>query len=772
LTLASSGTAYSVIVSNGAGAVPSSSAVVTVIPAAISSVNFTNLHLFTGAATDGNAPAGSLMQGMDGNLYGTASGGGTSFGGTIFRMSLSGVLTNLASFGINGYVGLGTVGESTTNGAYPQGALVQVHSTGLLYGVTEAGGNNDDGVFFRVATNGTTIPALTQFTGAGDSEGADCTLCLASDGNFYGTSTEGGANSKGSVYKLATNGTVTLLYSFTGASDGSDAIAGLVQGPDGYLYGVNVEGGTYGDGTAFKISTSGTLIPLVQFNRAVNGAEPFGGLVFGQDGNLYGTTAQGGANDYGTVFVMTTNGSLTTLFSFSGTNGGFPGATLVQAPDGSFYGTTEGNETTSGGGIGGQGTVFRITTNGVLTTVVWFDGYNGGQPEGGLVLANNGKLYGTTTTGGTGYNPTTFAGWGTVYEITLPVLVPTNGFVASNAVAPLPYTGTLAGQPTPPAGDTFTYSLVSGPAWLSVSPGGALSGTPAITNVGTNLFVIDVADANGYSASGNLSIVVIADPAPTFVTNPIVESNAIAGDAYSGSIATNATAPYLSDGDVITFALVSGPAWLTVATNGVLSGTPSNTDAGTNTFIVSATDLGGSSNVANLIIDVTVSTPPAPVIVSQPASTTNYAGTTASFTVGATGAAPLSYAWYFGTNLLAGQTNSTLTLSSVGPSNVGSYQVTVTNLGGSTNSIPATLTVLYQPATLLPSQLAYGPTGFQLVFSGPPGQTYEILASSNLLAAMSNWTIIGTGTFTSNNVVFIDTNAVNNTVQYYDIESP
>jgi len=162
----------------------------------------------------------------------------------------------------------------------------------------------------------------------------------------------------------------------------------------------------------------------------------------------------------------------------------------------------------------------------------------------------------------------------------------------------------------------------------------------------------------------------------------------------------------------------------------------------------------------------------APVIVGQPASLTNNAGTNVCFSVDATACAPLSYQWYFGTNVVAGGTNSTLCLASIGPTNVGSYYVDVTSTGGSTNSAPATLTVIYQTPNIVGGQMMLGGSGFQLTFSGSVGQTYEVLASDDMTVPVSEWTVIGSGTFGSTNVVFTDTDATNYTNRFYIITSP
>jgi uncharacterized repeat protein (TIGR03803 family) len=825
VTLANSGV-YSVIVSNSLLAVSSSNAPLVVVPGNVSTAAFTNVHLFSGGPGDGTSPNSSLIQGKDGNLYGTATSGGANYVGTLFRYSLTGTFTNFYSF-------------VTSLGSFPNGGLVQA-SNGNFYGSAQQGGANSDGSLFQV-TNNATVSLLHSLAGASDGQSPDDSLVLGQDGYFYGTAFEGGAVSKGSVFQLLPNGTVNLLYSFTGAADGANPVAGLVQASDGNLYGTTTAAGANGYGTVFKIGTNGVLTTLVTFNYT-NGATPYGGVIQANDGNLYGVTSAGGANGYGTVFQLTTNGSLATLHSFSQTDGAYPDASLTQGVDGNLYGTTY------AGGLGGQGTVFQITTNGAFNTLMTFNGFNGAGPEAQLLQASDGNFYGTTYLGGSGYYPSSGGGNGTIFRVTVPTFV-SNTITMTPAVVPLAYSATLASKSVAPAGDTLTFVKVSGPAWLNVATNGVLSGTPANTDIGTNLFVVSLADTNGVTLTANMIIAVIADPAPTFLAATITKPSANAGLAYVGSIATNVITAYTNFGDFITFAKVSGPAWLSIATNGILSGTPAPSDAGTNTFVVSASNLGGGSNTASLVIYVSPPTPPVitvpatitvqatniagnmvfytvtatdlvdgailptvnpasgsifplgtntvtatatdsfslsstntfrvivvdtnlPVIVSRPVSVTNYAGTTASFAVVATAYSPLSYQWSFGTNPITGQTNSTLSIPSVGPTNAGSYQVAVTSQGGTTNSLPATLTILYQAPSLAGGQMTFGSNGFQFSFSGPSGQTYQVLASGDVTLPRSQWPVVGTGVFGSTNAVFTDPNATNNPNQYYIIESP
>ena len=215
---------------------------------------------------------------------------------------------------------------------------------------------------------------------------------------MYGTTYDGGDYDDGTVFKMTTSGALTILLSFNG-TNGANPMAGLVQGPDGLLYGTTLNGGTNdadsgGDGTVFKITTNGAWTSLISFNMA-DGAAPAGGQTHGLDGYFYGTTSAGGDNDFGTVFRATTNGALTTLLSFGETNGADPVAGLTLASDGNFYGTTY------YGGTNDLGTVFRMTTNATFTSLCSFNGTNGSGPIGTLAQGVDGYLYGTTQSGGT-----------------------------------------------------------------------------------------------------------------------------------------------------------------------------------------------------------------------------------------------------------------------------------------------------------------------------------------------------------------------------------
>ncbi len=359
----------------------------------------TTLHSFYTQGDDGIAPYAGLIQAGDGSFYGTTNYGGANSDGTVFKITPSGALTTLASFCIY---------YDCPDGAYPAAGLVQA-SDGNFYGTTSGGGQwclsfPGCGTVFKITPSGG-LATLHRFAG---SDGAlpYAGLVQASDGNFYGTTYVGGANGGGTVFKITPSGTLTTLYSFcsqSNCSDGGYSNAGLVQASDGNFYGTTFEGGANGAGTVFKITPSGALITLHSFcsqSNCSDGTFPYAGLVQANGGNFYGTTGYGGAYGEGAVFKITPSGALTTLYSFclqtNCSDGVSPRAGLIQASDGNFYGTTV------GGGANDGGTAFKITPSGALTTLYSFGSQpdEGVSPYGGLIQASDGNFYGTTVGGG------------------------------------------------------------------------------------------------------------------------------------------------------------------------------------------------------------------------------------------------------------------------------------------------------------------------------------------------------------------------------------
>lgn len=316
-----------------------------------------------------------------------------------------------------------------TNGAVPEGRLVQ-GADGSLYGTTIGGGTNHlatggNGTVFRFSTNGvlTTLVFLDSTNGSNPQAG----LLLASDGNFYGTAMYGGANYAGIAFKMSADGAYSTFCSF--ASENAVYPNGLAEGPDGTFYGTGYWGGTNGGyGTAFKIAADGTLTPLVSFG-GTNGANPQCPLRWGGDGNFYGTTVAGGTNgDSGTIFKLAPDGMLTTLFCFDGTNGSAPLASPLRTVDGCLYGTTSEGGTGPDNTPTGNGTIYRLAPDGTFTTLVVFDNTNGALSSfSGLLPAADGYFYGTTERGGTFQRGTIFRMTTNGILTTLASFSPTDG---------------------------------------------------------------------------------------------------------------------------------------------------------------------------------------------------------------------------------------------------------------------------------------------------------------------------------------------------------
>jgi uncharacterized repeat protein (TIGR03803 family) len=336
----------------------------------------------------------SMVQGMDGNLYGTTQGGGANNVGTVFRLNEAGKLKVLYSF-------CSQVG--CPDGYQPFAGLV-LATDGNFYGTTDLGGDvtcpfyGTCGTVFKI-THAATLTTLFSFDEV-DGELPMGKIVEGSNGELYGTTSQGGMNNLcggegcGTIFKITSDGALTTLHSF-GISDGQGPFAGLIEGTDGKFYGTTDGGGTHGDGTAFRITAQGTLTTLHSFAPPGDGSAPYEGLIQGTDGNFYGTTIGGGYPGWGIVFKMNSSGTLTVLHSFDLSDGGEP-YSLMQGSDGNFYGTTYYGGNLSCGAPYGCGTVFQLTPSGVLTTLHSFQSSDGVEPTGGLVQATNGIFYGTT----------------------------------------------------------------------------------------------------------------------------------------------------------------------------------------------------------------------------------------------------------------------------------------------------------------------------------------------------------------------------------------
>jgi uncharacterized repeat protein (TIGR03803 family) len=324
-----------------------------------------------GDCRDGQDPYASLAETANGNFYGTTLYGGANRYGTVFEFGADGKLITLYSFcpetNSQGFC---------VGGASPYGSLVQGYD-GDYYGTTLLGGagvadnsncGNACGTIFKITPTGT-FTALYSFcslTNCADGREALAGLVRATDGKFYGTTIGGGANNGGTIFSIAPAGRLTTLYSFCSkpsCADGSAPYAPLVQAADGNFYGTTEIGGASDDGTVFEMTPAGKLTTLYSFcsqTGCADGRSPEAGLIQATDGNFYGTTTGGGAYGEGTIFEVSPLGILTTLYSFCSqpecADGAGSTGALVQGTDGNFYGTTR-----DGGGFG-EGTVFSLST--------------------------------------------------------------------------------------------------------------------------------------------------------------------------------------------------------------------------------------------------------------------------------------------------------------------------------------------------------------------------------------------------------------------------
>jgi len=632
----------------------------------------------------GGVVAGVTL-GNDGNFYGTTYGGGSSNVGTVFKVTTGGTLTTLASFW-------------GTNGGNPRAALA-LGSDGNFYGTTTTGGSSGDGTVFQVTISGT-LTTLVSFNAANGAHPV-AALTLGTDGNFYGTTENGGSSGYGTVFRVTTNGTLTTLVFFNG-TNGYWPEAALTLGTDGKFYGTTYGGGSGGSGTVFQMTTGGTLTTLYSFKGGNDGGTPTAAVALGTDGNFYGTTEYGGSSGYGTLFRVTTNGTLTTLTAFNFANGAFPVAALTLGTDGNFYGTAE------NGGSSGYGTVFQMTTGGTLTTLVSFNAANGAYPNA-LTLGNDGNFYGTSS--------------GAAFRLSLSPTI------------------TVQPQSQTQNADTTVTFLVSATSltpmvyqWqkngTNLVNGGNISGATTKT---LSITSISDSDAAGYSVIVSNSYGAVTSSIATLTVDDFL------------FIASQPQSQTVGHGSNVTFNVTvygAPPFVFQWYFNGTPVGSPST---GTNSSSYTLTNVGskqagnysvevfngyGSLMSSNAVLTVNVFPP---VIGRQPSNQDVMIGSSASFGVSVSGTPPFSYQWQFnGTNLL-NATNAAYVIQAVGATNTGNYSVVVANLAGSVTSSNALLTVIIPP-TLALQLLAGYPV---LNLDGMLSSNFVVQYSTNL--AGSNW---------------------------------
>jgi uncharacterized repeat protein (TIGR03803 family) len=595
-------------------------------------------------------------------------------------------------------------------------------TNGNFYGTTLPIGTNDgDGNVFMLTSAGV-FTNLVTFSG-GNGSMPDAPLLLAQDGNFYGTTSAGGSSNFGTIFSISQTGKFTCLTNFSGAN-GAYPVGGLTQATNQIFYGATSAGGAHGFGGVFAYSVTNGLSLIYSFTGTNDGAVPQSGVVIGINGNIYGTTYQGGTNGVGTVFEVNTAGNLTTLVTLSLTNGAFPVA-LVQATNGTLFGAA------FAGGSNGFGDIFEIPNNGNTASVLAsFSLTNGANPDAQLLIGSDGLLYGTTVQGGA-------HGVGLVFQVS------TNVSRIGRGVQSASTNGALTAE------DSFQNSLGAYPeARLFQGADGNFYGTT--TSGGAN---------------GTGTVFQVVGFAPTILVEPTNLNLALKGTA-TFSVEAGGSAPVsyqwqfngtdLSDGGNI-----SG------STNGTLAISPEVlADSGAYSVIVSNAFGRATSSIAKLIVSA-----PAITVTPPPATGTNAALTIKGTAAGKFGVTNVFYQVLYQTKIgskwttvsPAGWQNAPATtnwsvtaLLQGGTNYIEAYSVDPLGNPSATN-IVETFYTTHSLFTLITNGL--GNIGPRPSASLVVGQSYTLSAAAAKGNIFSSWS--GSITSTSNPLTFI---AVSNMV--------
>lgn len=436
----------------------------------------------------------TLVQGRDGNLYGTAQAGGAQGFGAVFKITPGGTLTVLHSF-------------TGSDGKYPASELT-LGTGGNFYGTTRLGGTVGEcsglgcGTVFRITPSGN-LTTLYNFTGGDDGAQPYAAPIQATDGNFYGTTEYGGMaglcpggfTGCGGIYKMTPSGAITVLHEFD-VTDGKFPAGGLVQADNGKFYGVTQAGGVHGAGVGFSITAGGKYVALHSFKG--DPSSPLSVLVAGSDGNFYGT-CDGGASSGGAAYEMDVNGNATALYSFGNKSGGGrngpPFAGLIQATDGNLYGVTSSN----GGPSTGPGVIYRITLERAYSFLYVFTLTGGFDAFVKPIQHTNGLLYGETTYGGDLSCGFDGSGCGTLYSFDIGLapfvsLVSTSGGIGKTiGILGQGFAGTTGvsfnGTPAALAVKSDTYLTATVPS--GATTGSVTVATPGGTLVSNKQFRVN-----------------------------------------------------------------------------------------------------------------------------------------------------------------------------------------------------------------------------------------------------------------------------------------
>jgi uncharacterized repeat protein (TIGR03803 family) len=657
-------------------------------------------------------PNGTFIQAADGYMYGTSEAGGNDSYGNIFKFSVANPqnVTQIASFC--------AASSSCLLSALPSGALIQ-GTDGNFYGTTAEGGTNDDGAVYRVTSAGTltTLYSFCNEAACADGYKPVAGLVQGSDGNLYGTTEFGGTcYDCGTIFKIVPSGKMTTIYNFCSATnpdgnclDGNEPAAGLVQGLDGDYYGTTSTGGTStgcdgGCGTVFKITPAGTLTTLYNFCSQANcsdGSDPVAGLIQASDGNFYGTTygdlqSQAG----GSIFKITPSGSLTTLYDFCSEveclDGGYPAAALVLGTDGNFYGTTqEGGNQNALCSTHGCGTVFVMTPAGAVTLLEQFvlSGASGANPQTGLLQANDGNFYGNTFSGANGVKIGAAFAIGVSPALKAPVQVS-----LSNSTSNLGDSVTLNWKVLNAYSTTlrqcYAFGAAGGGAWSGLQAGSVTGGVYQ----GSTTIKPTVTGIHNYALTcgGVESGVAALNAGPVTTTTLVTNSPVIIGNVVSlmATVATQLDTAPISGSVAFT---VGGTSLGTIPLNSSDSAslTFETSSLALGTYPVTATYSGsssylGSSATANVVVEgypttTTLSITPATVTQSQ--AITLSSGVSRQYsTVIPTGKVTFSVgAMVLGSATLSRGTAS-LTIPTGATTPLGTYAVTATYSGDATDA--------------------------------------------------------------------------------------
>jgi uncharacterized repeat protein (TIGR03803 family) len=735
---------------------------------------YTKKFDFSGT-TDGALPFGSLVQTSSGKLYGMTSAGGVHNTGVIFNYDpVTSVFSKKLDF------------DAFVSGSAPNGSLLEVQN-GKLYGMTSTGGANNLGVLFEYDTATTVFTDKLDFAGSANGANSMGSVIQTNTGKLYGLTSAGGLNNLGIVFEYdPATSAFTNKIDFDGPTTGANPNGSLLEAANGKLYGMTLNGGTLGNGLIFEFDTlSATCTDKLDFS-SVNGANPYGSLIQGVNGKLYGVTYTGGLNRDGVLFEFDPQSLLySDKVDMNGAlDGGIPAGALMLASNGLLYGTA------TTGGTGGIGVLFSFdTTTSTYTKLVDFNGAgNGFSPRGSLIQATNGKLYGLTTGGGVNdagvifeYDPLTSsfakrmdfdpvssglspqgtllqATNGKLYGMTYQGGTSNDGTLfdfdlnTSTFTKLLDFDGTNNGaNPQGALIQTSTGKL------YGLTAGGGTAGLGVLYEFdpATNTYAkkIDLNGTNGASPYGSLfetqngKLFGLTSAGGTINNGVLFEydtSNSSYTVRYNFSVGPGGNSPQGS--------LVQGP-------NGKLFGTSVNGGSATDEgeiFEYIPSSFSFATKLA-LTASTTGNYPYGdllflcnPIVVhAQPADTSKCEGSAVLFKVSGTGGSTISYQWYDNGNPIAGATTNPYTLSNLKPADAGPVYCDVMNGCSSSNSNTATLTVFALPTVPSISQnitslVSSATAGNQWYLNGTliPGAT----AQSFVVSQNGNYQVVVTNT--------------------------